>query len=321
MADASTTWWENPSTNWDTGVAAKVIDVLSFAYGTRDKVRPIAIAVGVDWTGAPPTVTPVRDLWVWALRLAAATGSVLDLLATVLHDESSSQFHTPLRGLLGDRLGEVNARIALRFGLPAPSASRDAMVESIAATDPQTVAAPPGELQTITAPNGGLLDADVEIQARLDLRARTAMIEIAGQPSGTGFLIGDDLVLTAAHVLDRRTWPPPQQRQIVTAVFDYRYSGRSPAETGTRVAVAEFVTGSLPTKAEADGTLGANWDAPADRLDFALLKLANTVPIRPRQRCAATTNCNRSRTTTTSAPARATSSCSTPSAASSRSRA
>jgi hypothetical protein len=281
MADASTTWWEDPSTNWDTGVAAKVVDVLSFAYDTRDKIRPIVVSFEVEWAGAPPQATPVRDIWIWALRQLAATGSVLDLVAVVLHDEASSQFHTPLRGLLGDRLGEVNARIALRFGLPAPSASRDAMVKSIGATDPQTVAAPPGELQTITAVNGGLMDVDVELQARLDLRARTAMIEVAGQPSGTGFLVGDDLVLTAAHVLDRRTWPPPPQRQIVKAVFDYRYSGRSPAETGTRVAVAEFVTGSLPTKAEADGTIGANWDAPADQLDFALLKLANPVPVPP----------------------------------------
>jgi hypothetical protein len=281
MADDSTMWWEDPSTDWGAGEAAKVVDVLSYAYDTRDKIRPLVVSFDVEWADAPPPATPVRDIWIWALRRLAPTNSVLDLLAAVLHDETSSQFHTPLRGLLGDRLGEVNARIALRFGLPAPSAGRDAMVQSIAGTDPRTVAAPPGELQTITEPSGGLMDTDTEIQARLDLRTRTAMIEVAGQPSGTGFLVGNDLVLTAAHVLDRYTWPPPPQRQIVKAVFDYRYSGRSPAETGTRVAVAEFVTGSLPTQAEADGAVGANWDAPAEQLDFALLKLANPVPDPP----------------------------------------
>jgi hypothetical protein len=279
MADASTTWWEDPSTDWDTGVAAKVVDVLSYAYDTRDKIRPIAVSVGVDWMTAPSTVS-ARALWPWVLRQAA--GRVLDLVAVVLHDESSSQFHAPLRGLLGDRLGEVDARNVAIHGLPPPpTVGRDSMVESIVDADPTTVDATRGELQAITAVNAGWTDPRAAIQGTIDVMVRTAMIEVAGRPSGTGFLVGDDLVLTAAHVLDGRNWPPLPQPSQVQVVFDYMFVGRSPAETGTRVTVAEFVTGSLPTKAEADGVVGADWDAPADRLDFALLKLTTQPPDPP----------------------------------------
>jgi Trypsin-like peptidase domain len=279
MADASTTWWEDASTNWDTGVAAKVVDVLSFAYDTRDKIRPIAVSVGVDWMIAPPTVS-VRALWQWVLR--QAPGKVLDLLAAVLHDESSSQFHTPLRGLLGDRLGEVDARNVAIHGLPPPpTVGPDSVVENIVKADPTTVGADRGALQAITAASAGWLDPRAGIQATIDMVARTAMIEVAGQAAGTGFLVGPNLVLTAAHVLDRRNWPPSPRPTEVQVVFDYMNAGRSPAESGTRVTVDDFVTGSLPTKAEAAGTVGANWDAPADYLDFAVIKLTTPVPDPP----------------------------------------
>jgi hypothetical protein len=115
----------------------------------------------------------------------------------------------------------------------------------------------------------------------IDMMARTAMIEVGGHAAGTGFLVGPNLLLTAAHVLDRRNWPPAAQPTQVQVVFDYMYAGRSPAESGTRVDVDDFVTGSLPTRAEADGTVGANWEAPADCLDFAVIKLKTPVPDPP----------------------------------------
>jgi hypothetical protein len=282
MTADSTTWWEDPSTNWDIGVAAKVVDVLSYAYDTRDKVRPIVVRFDVEWAGAPPQATPVRDVWIWALRRLSAIGGVLDLLAAVLHDDASSQFHTPLRGLLGDRLGEVDARNVAIHGLPPPpTAGPDPVVESIVKADPATVGATRGELQAITAASAGWLEPRAGIQATIDMMARTAMIEVAGQAAGTGFLVGHDLILTAAHVLDRRKWPPSPPPTEVQVVFDYMFAGRSPAESGTRVDVDDFVTGSLPTEAEAAGTVGANWAAPANRLDFAVIKLKTPVPDPP----------------------------------------
>ena len=66
-------------------------------------------------------------------------------------------------------------------------------------------------------------------------------------------------------------------------VFDHYFSDsrpRSPAETGVPVPVSELVTGSLPTAREVHGGAAADWDAPPDRLDYALLKLATPAPPR-----------------------------------------
>ena len=156
------------------------------------------------------------------------------------------------------------------------------MVESIVDADPTTVDATRGELQAITAASAGWTDPRAAIQATIDVMARTAMIEVAGRPSGTGFLVGDDLVLTAAHVLDRRNWPPSPRPGQVQAVFDYMFVGPQPSrkrDAGGRGQVCDRQPAD--SRAEADGVVGADWDAPADRLDFALLKLATPVPDPP----------------------------------------
>jgi hypothetical protein len=276
MPAAATMWLDDPAPDWSSGDPARLADVLEFAYPTADAARGIGLKVGLDWVGAPASVS-VRETWIWALTQAAAAGRVLELAAVVLHDPASSTFHVPLTRLLGDRLGEVNGRIVSRYGLPPePSPARAAVVKSI--VEAETAPGPPGgELQAITSVRTGFEDPESRIQAVRDLMARTAMIEIAGQPAGTGFLVGERLVLTAAHVFDPRK-SPPDRMPSAKAVFDYKDSGRAPAETGNPVKIAEYVTGSLPTAAEAGGTAAAAWDAPGDRLDFALLLLAEPVP-------------------------------------------
>lgn len=68
--------------------------------------------------------------------------------------------------------------------------------------------------------------------------------------------------------------PPPD----VAVRFDYILDEESTlAQTGVPVPATEFITGTLPTAAEVRGTAG-DWDAPADRLDFALLRLGFAVP-------------------------------------------
>src|ERR1700754_953799 len=279
MPAATTTWWDDPATDWSAGDAARVVDVLSYAYATAEAVRRVALKAGVDWSHAPSGAS-ARETWAWVMGTAAAERLSFDVAAVVLHDEGSSHFHAPLSGLLGDRLGEVNARVVARYGLPpAPTSGPDLVVESLVEADPLEHA-DAGELQAITSVRAGTDDPRAYVQAVRDLQVRTAMIEVAGQPSGTGFLVGEDLLLTAAHVFDRHAWPPDPLRSA-QAVFDFEFSGRSYAETGTPVRITDYVTGSLPTAAEANGTLqDSDWDAPGDRLDFALLRLASAVPPR-----------------------------------------
>ena len=54
-----------------------------------------------------------------------------------------------------------------------------------------------------------------------DLSLRTALISVEGVPSGTGVLVGKDLILTAAHVINASNWPQVASKSIAT-VLDYR---------------------------------------------------------------------------------------------------
>ena len=272
-----TSWWEDPGTDWTQGQPGRVWRLLARAYQGRDDVRPFAAAIGLDWRGAPSASVATRDLWLWVLQEAAAAGHVLDLIAEVLDDSGSAAFHVPLQHLLGEMLFATDARRIMRHGLPTSSAALEGLRGRLQTAASEPADEPVGSLEAISSPPVGLDDPYVYMQAISDAIRRVAMIEVAGQPRGTGLLVGPDLLLTAAHVLDPRAWPPVGCA-AVTAVFDFvPCPGRSAAETGVRIGVTEFVEGSLPTPAEVDGVTH-DWNASADRLDFALMRLARDVP-------------------------------------------
>lgn len=274
MNGSPKTWWEDPQTDWTGGDPARAVDLLAHAYEERSAIRSLAEAAGLEW-GRAPSSGAAREAWIWTLSEAARLGRDLDLVAAVLNDPGSTAFLAPLGALLGDRLGRANALRTDRYGLPAQG--RDKVLESVVAVSTEPGEEPLTGLEAITSVSEGFGEPEALVQAIVDATRRTAMIEVAGQPRGTGFLVSNDLLLTAAHVLDARNWPPSSQQGVV-AVFDYRsVPGRSPAETGTRVPVSGFVTGSLPTLDEVAGRAEI-WNAPLDRLDFALLRLATPVP-------------------------------------------
>jgi len=272
---ATAAWWERPETDWTRGDPGRVADVLAAAYPDPATVRRLTREAGIAWVA--PT-GPARATWVRALERAAADGLVLDLVAQVLLDAGSEAFRPLLTGLLGDRAGMVTARIAIRHGLPPPPPDGpDAVVRSLEDAPVAPGDEPTTGLEAITAVTAGLEDPRAQVQALLDAMRRTARIEIGGLARGTGFLVGPDLLLTAAHVIDARRWPPDPRPDVV-ARFDYGLEpGRSPAETGVVVPVVGFVAASLPTAGEVDGHAGEA-DAPTDRLDFALLRLGFAVP-------------------------------------------
>ena len=80
-------------------------------------------------------------------------------------------------------------------------------------------------LQALTEPAAGLTDAASFVEAVRGAADRVAMLRRAGQPVGTAALVGPDLLLTAAHVLDAGTLPPSVANLV--AVFDY---DRAPTE-------------------------------------------------------------------------------------------
>lgn len=126
--------------------------------------------------------------------------------------------------------------------------------------------ADPGDFEAITAPASGYAEG-IEAVHR-DARRRIAMIEINGIPVGTGVLVGPDILLTAAHVVE--SVKTPDHWDCVTARFDYvTQPDVSSHETGVRVGVASLVDYSPPSEA---------WEVSGDHLDYALLRLSERVP-------------------------------------------
>lgn len=273
-------WWESPRTDWTRGEPGMVVEVLAKAYPALPAIRRLCHSAGIGWR-EPPSAASARATWACVLARACADGQVFDLMAEVLQDADSEAFRPLLDGLLGDRRGLVAARQAMRYGLPPPPPDGpDPLVKSLEDVPVEPGDEPTSGLEAITALTAGLEDPRAMVQALLDAMRRTAMVEIGGLPRGTGFLVGPDLLLTAAHVIDPRRWPPDPRPEVV-ARFDYgpqatSSGGGSPAETGVPVPVVDFVTASLPTAEEVAGS-SADGDAPADRLDFALLRLGSDV--------------------------------------------
>jgi hypothetical protein len=273
--------WEHlqdPEETWRTGDPGKIAELLAAAYEGDDEIRRIARLGGLDWDGACGGGAPAQLAWRRLLSAAAAQHRVFDLMAEVLQDSASAEFHVPLGTLLGEALGVANALRAMRYGLPpAPAEGPDRMVESLREVRSALDDTPVDGFEALTSAAAGLDDPRPTVQAILDAMRRTALIEVAGIQRGTGFLVGPDLLLTAAHVIDSRQWPPVPLPEA-WAVFDYDAEpGRSMAESGVRRPVIEFITASLPTDAETAAT-PADWNAPADHLDFALLRLGPAVP-------------------------------------------
>jgi V8-like Glu-specific endopeptidase len=277
MPDSSKTWWVDTKTDWARGEPLQVVDLLAHAYDEPDAINTILAAAAIEWDGGLSFTSP-QATWTRALGEAARVERALDVAAEVLQDPGSSAFHSLLNGLLGEQLGAANGRRAIRYGLPGAADAQARVLESVVALPAQQSDEPMSGLEAITSIPGGLGDTRALVQAIIDADRRTVMIEVDGVPRGTGFLVADDLLLTAAHVIDAHN-SPPSHLQTVVAVFDYfQASNSSPAESGKRVPVAGFVTGSLPTLDEVANRVTKDWNAPPDRLDFALLRLATQAP-------------------------------------------
>lgn len=238
-------WWDSETPNWSSRDARRALDVLEHAYDERPAIETIARAAGVTWGGGPPSAATARQMWRWVLDAAARARLVYNVLTTALADSSVVVFHRLLRTLLGT--GEL-----------------------------ETAAV--GELQAVTDVGTGLQDSRDMEAVLADGRRRTALLEVNGIPLGTGFLIGADMILTAAHVIGLAC-PPPQGTQV-TAVFDLLGGSGAPAQAGVRVRAIEWIAGSPPTAAEVDGRY-QQWNAQATHLDYAVYRLERAIGHEP----------------------------------------
>jgi V8-like Glu-specific endopeptidase len=265
--------WDEREVNWATGDGRRALELFERAYADRVAAEEVARKVGLAWPNDAPTMS-LTQLWLVLLDSAARDDRMLDLAAELLADKGRATFVVKLHSLLGDRVGYANAVRVARYGFPESTDQTDALVESLDLASTVDLLIPrSGELQSINAPGVGIQGINEIIRVYLDGRNRVGVIRRELAPIGTGFLVAHDCLLTAAHVLRSDGVPVAADIEDLDVVFDYYESRRTGAETGTRVLVADLLGASPATAEELAGTFNT-WDAPPNRLDYALLRLA-----------------------------------------------
>lgn len=116
-----------------------------------------------------------------------------------------------------------------------------------------------------------------DLARRADERASwTCAISIGDQGSGTGLLVGRDLVLTNYHVIEPLL-RAPQLARVASCRFDFVEDPETGAELpGIRVPFAERWEGPSRPYSDLDLT-GAETGFEPDKLDFALIRLAEPI--------------------------------------------
>lgn len=267
-------WWTNPATDWSKGEPAQLLEFLMKVYPSSDEIQRIMNIASQGGKSFPDAARLATAGWLVILQEAAKSDQVLDLVAAVLND-SGSNYLIPLKEALGAARREAYARFVVKPWFMADPALATEIMDGLQSKPRTRPRRRVGGLQALTQTADGLPPTRSHITALLQAMRRTAVIRRGSQPVGTGVLIGPDLLLTAAHVIGLGGAPPDVSNTV--AVFDFHIeNGRSQAETGEHVAVTAFCCGLPPTNAEKIGTV-TTWNSPADRLDYAILRLARPI--------------------------------------------
>ncbi|SED51380.1 Trypsin-like peptidase domain-containing protein [Rhizobiales bacterium GAS191] len=106
-------------------------------------------------------------------------------------------------------------------------------------------------------------------------------IEINGKPTGTGFLVGPDSVLTNFHVVEKVLGGDNKFTAVVSCLFDFAEAETGGVDAGTPIGVASPCL-DWSRYGAAENTSNPSSSLPeADELDYALLKLDDAVGNRP----------------------------------------
>ncbi|WP_158626335.1 serine protease [Corallococcus sp. AB049A] len=136
---------------------------------------------------------------------------------------------------------------------------------------------PPRVLEKVITRQNPFLDPVAWRQRLVSLERRICRIDVSGQPVGTGFLIGPDLVMTNHHVIEqlvRRAASPSN----LTCVFDYRSDGGRAVGAGRPCHLAADWQVDLSPHSPVDEESDPKRRDPTDdELDHAVLRLSEKV--------------------------------------------
>jgi hypothetical protein len=220
------------------------------------------------------------QLWAALLKAAADTRKLLALAAELLVDEQRAIFRSRLTRVLGDELGLANAERVARHGLPESPEEKDAIVATLDYVGTtKAILAPEndGMLEAQNVSVGGAIELAAYSQTLTDATRRVALVRRGLSAVGSGFLVGPDLLLTNAHVISEDGMPRSSDIDAIDVVMDFLGRGQAIVERADGIRVRELLRASPATARELKPGPLADWDAPDDHLDYALLRLARPV--------------------------------------------
>jgi hypothetical protein len=247
--------------------------LLITAYPTNIAALDLAQRSGLDLTRLNQ-MNPVIFLIPEILSKARMANRLVQLLLEVFNDQDQEAIHEQLNQLIAGYEAAFSAAALQR----KPSLATLALLpSSLELRSPGSAPAQPLSrpgLEKLVNAAAGFADITAFRKGLVEAECRTARIEIGGKAKGTGFLIGDSLLLTNWHVVKNGV-------EGALARFDHKTQpGGSLASQGRAVLFADkWLEASSPHEVIAleignDGPPSGNWD-------YALVRLAEPVGSQP----------------------------------------
>jgi len=263
------TWFDDLPLDFTRAETREAERLIVTAYPTNLAALTLAQDAGLDLAQLNQMAQVkflVRDI----LTKARLSDRLLQLLVEILGDPGQQAIHGKLNRLVAGHEARVAAAALQRKPSLATLAMLPSSMEVWGAQD--AVARPlasPGLEKLINAA-AGFADVAVFRQGLAEAEVRTARIEVGGKARGTGFLVGESLLLTNWHVVKNGV-------DGAVARFDHKVSpGGTVVSKGRPVALAsEWLVAHSPhepvsVEVGADGPPAATWD-------YALVRLAEPV--------------------------------------------
>jgi Trypsin-like peptidase domain len=238
-------WWQDLAPGWGKDDTDELLGLLAQAYPSPADLPSVPRISDFSVPAELRNAIAPEDSWTTVLRHAVAERQVGQLITAVLDDQWEKEPDGALASLL-EKAAES------RSGL-----------------------------EKIASYNGEPADGDEVIDVFEQLMLRTAIVEVNERFSGSGCLIGDQLLLTCQHVVEESRGRIADPSSIEVR-FDFNRRRRATyVEAGQRIPVSAVISWSPPTDAEWDPVPGNYRGADADHLDYAILELSAPAPAVP----------------------------------------
>lgn len=264
-----TAWFEDLPLDFTRPETREAEQLIVTAYPTNMEVLALAQDAGLN-LAVLNQMAPVKFLVREILTKARQSDRLLQLLTEVLRDPGRLATHHGLNRLVAGHEATI-AAAALQW---KPSLATLAMLpSSLEVWGSHDAAARPLSspgLEKIVNAAAGFADIAVFRQRLAEAEVRTARIEIGGKAKGTGFLVGESLLLTNWHVVKGGT-------AGAVARFDHKVlPGGTMASKGRAVPFASkwleahSLHDAVPVELGAEGPPPGTWD-------YALVRLMEPV--------------------------------------------